>query len=171
MKKAIIALMTLSLACCTFGCNKEQKIKEAREASAAEAVQTESIRQIEAKYQLNDPSAADPSTALLCKYVVISNGNRMEATTRTSGQCDFNSLAGSLASAGSVSDGVMVGIMDRLASLKGVPNSAAPSMNCVVYNVTTSLRTMGLQDCTISGKPAAGFIGEAAADITKALGL
>ena len=171
MKKVLIALCAVSVAFGAVACSKDKS--ETRTAAAATAVANEAVTQIEALYQYNDPKAADPNTALTCKYVKIVGGNRVDADAKTAGKCDFASLQGQAASKGAVSDAVLANVMDAISSVSNAPASAGKSINCVAYNLKTTTRSVGLQDCSLSdaSKASESDKAAAAAQITKILGL
>jgi len=171
MKKVLLALCAVSIAFGAAACSKDKH--EVRTAAAAQAVASESVTQTEALYQYNDANAADPSTALSCKYVLITGNNRVEASTKTAGKCDFQSIKASAAASGSASDAQLANVMDALNSVKNAPASAGKSINCVTYNIKTTTRAVGLQDCSLAdaSKANADDKAAAAAKITKILGL
>ena len=128
-----------------MGCNKDKK--ESNTAAAAPAA--EQLKQVEAKYQSQDPNAAANSD-LTCKYVLVkgSNGSYTisKAEVKTSGECNWSDLQGKAAAAGTISDAQASQIVSAVVSGGPVPEQS-PKWNCVSYKIKTSSRTVGAQDC------------------------
>lgn len=168
MKKIVIALCAFA-AIGAISCSKDKK-----EAAAPDA--QESVQQIEAYWQLNDNHAADPSTALHCRYVLIQNNGgmlvRKQADVKTSGQCAWNDIKGRAADAGAVSADIGAQITSIAMNNIDLAASAQPAWDCAAYNIKTQVRAVGVQDCTI-GKRGDAVSGHAAIarQITNLLGL
>lgn len=146
MKKVIIGLSIALLALGTFGCHKERKNGNVTAANAAEApVAAETITTIEAMIQKQDPAAADPATALTCKYVLVSGSSMSVAEVKTAGKCNFNELKGQAAAAGSFTNGAQV--LSIISSDSTLPASAKAKWDCKAINVVTNHRKVGAQDC------------------------
>ena len=144
MKKALIGLTIALLAIGAAGCNKDKK--ESKTAAAAPAA--ESIVQIEANYQRDDPAAADPNTALTCKYLLVSGSEIRQAEIKTSGKCYFDSLKSSAAGAGSLAADKAAAILSAINSDGSLPASARDKRGCTAINIRTSTkRVVGVQDC------------------------
>ncbi|MCL2325251.1 MAG: hypothetical protein FWC40_01925 [Proteobacteria bacterium] len=171
MKKVVVALFAVAVAFGTMACSKDKKTTQAPAAPAEETLQ-----QLEALYQLNDPASRDPKAALTCRYVLITNNGgtleRKEASIKTSGQCDFDSLKGKVSSSGALSIDKATQILNIIKSTAGLGANAKARFDCVAYNIKTSVRMVGLQDCSIKD-PSAAASGKAASakEITKILGL
>ena len=148
MKKIIVGLTIALLAVGAAGCNKDKKAKTVTAPSAAEAV----LISVDANYQRDDPNAADPSTALTCKYLgVVSEGGAYKvkkAEIKTSGRCDFNSLKNSASDAGVLASDKAAAIVNVVVSDNTLPASARDKRGCTAINVRTTNRKIGVQDCS-----------------------
>ncbi len=140
MKKVIIGLSIAILALGAMGCNKQKKAKAAA-AGAAEVLQ-----QLEAQYQMNDASAADPNQALTCKYVLIQGTSVSKAEVKTSGSCNWSDLK-SKAAAGAANGNVAAQLVSVVAADPSLPASAKDKWDCTAYNIKTNVRSVGAQDC------------------------
>jgi len=171
MKKVVVVLFAVAVAFGTMACSKDKK-----KASAPTGPAEETLQQLEALYQLNDPASRDPRSALTCRYVLITNNGgtleRKEASLKTSGQCDFDALKGKVSGAGSLSLDKASQILNIIKSTAGLGANAKARFDCVAYNIKTSVRMVGLQDCNIKNASAAVSGKDASArEITQLLGL
>ena len=144
MKKVIVGLTIAMLAIGAAGCSKDKK---SNTPSGAPDVASESLKSVEVKYQRDDPSASDPSTALTCKYMYVSGSSIKKAELKTSGRCDFEALKANATDAGSLSSDTAAQII-AIATSENAPGSAREKRGCTAINVKTSLpRSVGVQDC------------------------
>lgn len=145
MKKVFLGLSIAALVMCSVGCSKKSESKTAS-AGSAEVVNT-----IEAKYQRNDASATDPSTALRCVLVVANNNGGAlsvsKAEVKTSGSCNWGDLQGKLANTGSMSADAAAQIVSMVASDTTLPANVRDKWDCTAINISTNARRVGMQDC------------------------
>lgn len=172
MKKVLLTLCAVSLAFGAVACNKDKGPRTAADAKSDKIV-AEYLTQLEGLYQVNDPDAKDPKTALTCTYILVKDGARSEATIKTAGQCDFEALKGQVSSKGSLSDSAAATITDIAMNTKGLGKGGVRArMDCVGYNITTNVRSVSIQDCNIRDASKSATDKEiAASKISSLLGL
>ncbi len=167
MKKVILGLSIALLAFGAMGCHKERANANVTAANAASApVVEEVLQKVEVKISMNDTQATDPNTALTCKYVLISGNSISVAEEKTSGKCNFNTLAGNAQASGSLSADAAAKIIAVLQADTTMPASVKQKWDCKAINVQTNARKGGAQDCLdgqgvndASGKALAGILG------------
>lgn len=172
MKKVLVALCAVSVAFGAVACSKDKAPRTAASAKSDEVV-AEYLTQLEGLYQVNDPDAKDPKTALTCTYILVKDGARSEATVKTAGQCDFEALKSQVSSKGTLSSSAAATIADIAINTKGLGKGGVRArMDCVGYNITTNVRSASIQDCNIRDASKAASEKEiAAAKISSLLGL
>ena len=141
MKKVIIGLSIALLAFGAMGCKKEKKVKTATAAAA------EQIMSLEVMAQTNDPAAADPNTALTCKYISVAGSSMSVGEIKTSGSCDWNAVKGAAAASGALNSAAAAKIVSAISSDSSLPANVKDKWDCKAINITTNLRQVGAQDC------------------------